>query len=95
MKVKALITIATPVRGYKLDTEVGQHIQMYNERDAVQGDFGGRAWSIFSTFTRKFKGADNVRAKDAEKIGTKIQAHSVMHSSIDIWKKYIEPILKR
>jgi hypothetical protein len=47
-----------------------------------------------STSTHKFKNAENVRAKDAEKKGTKIQAHSAMHSNIDIWKKYIEPIFK-
>lgn len=101
MKVETLITVATPVREYKLKTEVGQHIQMYNNRDIVQMDMGGydKGWNIFklgfgSTITRKFKNAENVRAKDAEKKGTKIQAHSAMHSNIDIWKKYIEPILK-
>jgi hypothetical protein len=93
MEVETLITIATPVRGYKLQTEVGQHIQMYNNRDIVQSDMGGRWWLAGYSFTRKFKGADNVRAKDAEK-GTKIGAHSAMHSNVDIWKKYIEPILK-
>ncbi|WP_374021043.1 thioesterase domain-containing protein [Paenibacillus thiaminolyticus] len=92
-KVETLITIATPVREYKLKTEVGQHTHMYNNRDIVQGDMGGSWWWAGSTFTRKFKGADNVRAKDGE-TGTKIQAHSTMHSNVDIWKKYIEPILK-
>ncbi|WP_245864319.1 DUF6531 domain-containing protein [Paenibacillus donghaensis] len=94
MEVETLITIATPVREYKLETKVGQHIQMYNNRDSVQGDFGGK-WLVFFPTTRKFKGAENVRAKDAEKKGTKIQAHSAMHSNVDIWKKYIEPILKK
>lgn len=104
MKVGTLITIATPVREYKLETEVGQHIQVYNNRDIVQMDMGGydfgwdwwKVWNagIGSTTTRKFKNAENVRAKDAEKKGTKIQAHSAMHSNVDIWKKYIEPILK-
>ncbi|MBE9918399.1 hypothetical protein G8C92_30860 [Paenibacillus donghaensis] len=41
MKVETLITIATPVREYKLESEVGQHIQMYNNRDIVQMDMGG------------------------------------------------------
>ncbi|MNO19057.1 hypothetical protein D3C76_87810 [compost metagenome] len=93
MEVETLITIATPVREYKLETKVGQHIQMYNNRDSVQMDFGGK-WLVLFPTTRKFKGAENVRAKDAEKKGTKIQAHSAMHSNVDIWKKYIEPILK-
>ncbi|WP_440115587.1 RHS repeat-associated core domain-containing protein [Paenibacillus sp. QZ-Y1] len=93
MKVETLITVATPVREYKLKTKVGQHIHMYNNRDSVQGEMGGSWWWAGSSFTRKFKGADNVRAKDGE-IGTKIQAHSTMHSNVDVWKKYIEPILK-
>ncbi|WP_438448068.1 DUF6531 domain-containing protein [Gorillibacterium sp. sgz5001074] len=99
MKVDTLITVATPVREYKLDTEVGQHIQMYNNRDIVQMDMGGYdfGWKIFnagfgSTTSRKFKGADNVRAKDNE-TGTKVEAHSNMHSNVNTWKKYIEPIL--
>ncbi|MFC4306052.1 lipase family protein, partial [Cohnella boryungensis] len=96
VKVETLITIATPVRGYKLKTEVGQHINMYNNRDFVQTELGVPKWKIILGISgsRKMKGADNVRAKDAEKKGTKIQAHSSMHSNIDIWKKYIEPILK-
>ncbi|WP_059051182.1 RHS repeat-associated core domain-containing protein [Paenibacillus senegalimassiliensis] len=93
MKVETLITVATPVREYKLETEVGQHIHMYNNRDIVQEDMGGSWWWAGSTFTRKFKGADNVRAKDGE-TGTRIQSHSTMHSNVPIWKKYIEPILK-
>jgi pimeloyl-ACP methyl ester carboxylesterase len=93
IKVETLITIATPVREYKLETEVEQHIQMYNNRDIVQTEMGGRWWLAGYTFTRKFKGADNVRTKDAETC-TKIEAHSAMHSNVDIWKKYIEPILK-
>ncbi|MNP69485.1 hypothetical protein D3C76_1655870 [compost metagenome] len=96
-----MITIATPVRGYKLDkgTPIGQHIHLYNNKDQVQVN-GGSAWLLGSTFTRKFKGAENVRAKDAEKPGIfskkggPIDAHSSMHSNVDIWKKYIEPILK-
>lgn len=34
MYVETLITIATPVREYKLETKVGQHIQMNNNRDS-------------------------------------------------------------
>ncbi|KJB84889.1 hypothetical protein AZ66_28060 [Paenibacillus sp. E194] len=45
MKVDTLISIATPVREYKLESEVGQHIQMYNNRDMVQMGFGRvRLW---------------------------------------------------
>ncbi|MNW53657.1 hypothetical protein D3C74_312230 [compost metagenome] len=100
-KVETLITIATPVRGYKLDknTSVGQHIHLYNKKDQVQVN-GGSAWLLASTITRKFKGAENVRAKDAEKPGVfspnggPIDSHSSMHSNIDIWNKYIKPKLK-
>ncbi|MBJ6362470.1 RHS repeat-associated core domain-containing protein, partial [Paenibacillus sp. GCM10012307] len=102
MKVETLITIATPVRGYRLDknTSVGQHIQLYNKADQVQLN-GGSIWNLGSTLTREFKGAENVRAKDAEKPGVfspnggPIDSHSSMHSNIDIWKKYIEPKLKK
>jgi len=61
---------------------------------------GGSAWILGRTLTRIFKDAENVRAKDAEKPGVfspnggPIDAHSSMHSNADIWKKYIEPILK-
>lgn len=92
MEVETLITVATPVREYKLKTEVGQHIQMYNGKDAVQGDLGGRWFFAGQTFTRKFKGADNVNAKDGN-TGNSISSHSSMHSNVDIWKKYIEPIV--
>jgi pimeloyl-ACP methyl ester carboxylesterase len=102
VKVETLITIATPVRGYHLDknTSVGQYIHVYNNKDQVQKN-GGSAWLLGNTYTRKFKGAENVRAKDAEKPGVfspnggPIDSHSSMHSNINIWKKYIEPILKK
>lgn len=35
IKVETLVTIATPVRGYQLKQEVGQHLHVYNERDGV------------------------------------------------------------
>jgi thioesterase domain-containing protein len=96
VEVETLITIATPVREYKLNAEVGQFIHMYNNRDAVQTS-GVQWWKLTLGIegTRKMKGAENVRAKDAEKKGTKVQAHSAMHSNINIWMKYIEPILKK
>ena len=93
-KVDTLITVATPVREYKLETEVGQHIQVYNNRDSVQMDMAGRMWLLGMAITRAFANAENVRAKDGE-TGTKVQAHSTMHSNPDIWEKYVEPILKR
>lgn len=96
VKVETLITIATPVRGYKLETVVGQHINMYNNRDIVQNQLGVPKWKVILgvSGSRKMDGADNVRAKDAEKKGTKVEAHSSMHSNISIWNKYIKPILK-
>jgi len=94
MSVETLITIATPVREYKLTSDVGQHIHMYNNLDITQKELGGR-WRLMGlTFTRKFKGADNVRAKDGEVGFWGIDAHSTMHSSRDIWIKYVEPLLR-
>jgi len=100
MEVETLITIATPVRGYKLETEAGQHIHVYNNKDMVQiaggYDFGkSDAWKVWRVVagSRKFKNAINVRAKDAEKYNP-INAHSAMHSNVEIWKKYIEPIIE-
>ncbi|WP_028592988.1 RHS repeat-associated core domain-containing protein [Paenibacillus assamensis] len=102
LEVETLITIATPVREYTLDknTSVGQHIHLYNNTDQVQSN-GGSVWLLGATLSRKFKGAENVRAKDAEQPGVfspkggPIDSHSSMHSNINIWKKYIEPILKK
>lgn len=93
VKVETLITIATPVRGYILETEVGQHINMYNNRDIVQNQLGVPNWKVILgvSSSRKMDGADNVRAKDAEKKGTKVEAHSSMHSNTSIWNKYIKP----
>ncbi|ANF97948.1 hypothetical protein AR543_19275 [Paenibacillus bovis] len=92
--VDTLVTIATPVREYQLETKVGQHINVYNERDIVQGDMAGHWWLAGTTLTRKFDNADNIYAKDGEQ-GTKIESHSTMHSDVKIWKKYIEPVLHK
>lgn len=102
MKVDTLITIATPVRGYNLDknTSVGQHIHVYNKKDQIQVN-GGPLWALGATKGRTFKGAENVRAKDAEKPGVfspnggPIDSHSSMHSNKSIWDKYIKPKLKK
>ncbi|KOP65496.1 hypothetical protein AMS62_09710 [Bacillus sp. FJAT-18019] len=102
MEVETLITIATPVREYQLDknTSVVQHIHLYNNIDLIQAN-GGSAWLGGYTLTREFYGAENVRVTDAEKPGVfspnggPIDAHSSMHSNIKIWKKYIEPKLKK
>ncbi|MFC5405720.1 S8 family serine peptidase [Cohnella soli] len=95
MRVETLITIATPVREYQLETEVGQHIQLYNIGDGVQvsgGSLlnGGKAG-------RKFEGAENVKVDISfwRKIRLRpIDSHSIMHSNIKVWQKYIEPRLK-
>jgi hypothetical protein len=55
--VDNLVTIATPERGYQLETYVGQHINVYNNQDIVQSDLGGSIWTLGYTFTRKFKNA--------------------------------------
>jgi len=58
--VDNLITIATPVRGYKLDkdVDVGQHINVYNTKDQVQIN-GGSIW-LLGAATRKFGNATNI-----------------------------------
>ncbi|SEG78766.1 RHS repeat-associated core domain-containing protein [Paenibacillus sp. UNC499MF] len=93
VKVDTLITIATPVREYKLETEVGQHIQVYNKYDGVQ-NHGGSLPGGGAAYDREFKGAENVEVKlSLWYYFRPIQSHSVMHTNIDIWKKYIVPIL--
>ena len=75
------------------DTKVGQHIQLYNTSDEVQVN-GGSIWN-FGGAKRKFKGAENVEVDlSFWSIFDPIDSHSVMHSNVDVWEKYIEPILK-
>jgi hypothetical protein len=91
IKVATLITIAIPVRGYQLNTTVGQHINVYNKDDGIHKKggpiMGGPAG-------RTFKGAINVKVVQKDDPGW-IDSHSTMHSNISVWKKYIEPILKK
>lgn len=94
MNVETLITIATPVRGYKLEkgTNVGQHIQLYNTADEVQVN-GGSIWNLGGA-KRKFKGAENVEVEvPFSSYFEPIDSHSFMHSNVEIWKEYIEPRL--
>ncbi|RXZ79064.1 hypothetical protein EBB07_24750 [Paenibacillaceae bacterium] len=91
------IKVATPVREYKLETEVGQRVHVYNKFDAVQV-LGGKAGRAAMAPASAFKGAKNVEVKlrwyyrDVTIFG--IRNHSAMHRDIKTWKKYIEPILK-
>jgi pimeloyl-ACP methyl ester carboxylesterase len=92
--VETLITIATPVREYKLTTEVGQHIQVYNNYDIIQNNGGQMKKS--GKARRTFEGALNIEVilpkKDRE-FYWKLQGvtnHSSMHSNVNVWKKYIE-----
>jgi hypothetical protein len=95
MSVTTLITIANPVRGYQLETRVGQHINVYNNYDAVQIHAGSIKKA--GVAKRTFKNALNVKVKlpfwrrDIDIFG--IPNHSIMHSNIKTWKKYIEPRL--
>ncbi|MBG9587208.1 RHS repeat-associated core domain-containing protein [Cytobacillus firmus] len=103
MKVETLITIATPVREYELETEVGQHINVYHGKDDVQRLLGGPLSSLGRTFTRQFEGADNVQVRFGFIMETlisnfevmRIHVHTMMHSNVDVWEKYIEPVLEK
>ncbi|CAM4211443.1 DUF6531 domain-containing protein [Paenibacillus alkaliterrae] len=90
VKVETLVTVATPVRGYQLKQEVGQHLHVYNERDGVQVN-GGSIW-LLGKARRTFSGAANVKVEVDEKYDG-IESHSVMHSNVDVWKKYIQGLL--
>ncbi|MCM3038095.1 hypothetical protein M3201_00050 [Paenibacillus motobuensis] len=96
MDVETLITIAAPIREYKLETSVGQFIHVYNNWDVVQTG-GGALKKGIVTFKRKFQEAENIEVKlprwrRNNMLG--VSNHSYMHSSIKVWKKYIEPRLK-
>ncbi|MGG1654438.1 RHS repeat-associated core domain-containing protein, partial [Paenibacillus sp. NRS-1780] len=92
MHVDTLITIATPIRGYRLETDVGQHINVYNYNDIIQIN-GGSIW-VLGDAKRKYPGAENVEVKlPSYFIKHPIEAHSVMHSSPNILDKYVKPLL--
>lgn len=84
IKVETLVTIATPVRGYKLKQEVGQHLHVYNERDGIQVN-GGSAW-LLGKARRTFNNAANVKV-EVDKKYDGMECHSVMHSNVEVWKK--------
>ncbi|MBE0336606.1 hypothetical protein E0698_08950 [Paenibacillus sp. 23TSA30-6] len=91
--VDTLITIATPVRGYKLKTDVGQHINVYNDYDLVQKELGGSIWTLGQAM-RTFSGAENVKVKLSSYFSThRIEAHSVMHNNPNTLDKYVKPLL--
>lgn len=84
------MTIATPVRGYQLNQVVGQHLHVYNERDGIQVN-GGSPWLLLKA-RRTFNGAANVKV-EVDKKYDGLESHSVMHSNVDVWKEYIQPLL--
>jgi len=95
LMVDTLITIATPVREYQLNTGVGQHIHVYNQGDGVQIN-GGSVWHLGQAPKRKFDGAINKvfkvsfwRTLDLRPI----DSHSIMHRNIEVWEEYFEPEL--
>ncbi|WP_375523058.1 RHS repeat domain-containing protein [Paenibacillus medicaginis] len=90
--VETLVTIATPVRefDYYLKYGVGQHLHVYNEQDGIQIN-GGSAW-LLGHARRAFTNAANIKIDFKENYGP-IKSHSVMHSNVDVWKKYITPYL--
>lgn len=88
--VETLVTIATPVRGYKLKQEVGQHVHVYNDRDGIQVN-GGSVW-LLGNARRTFNNAANVKV-EVDKKYNGIESHSVMHSNVEVWKEYIQKVL--
>jgi RHS repeat-associated protein len=90
IKIKNLITIATPVREYQLRASVEQHIQVYNRTDLVQF-FGGSDGFRPRTAGRIFENATNIRVPGT---WNPIGSHSSMHRNIDTWKKHIELSIK-
>jgi pimeloyl-ACP methyl ester carboxylesterase len=93
IRTETLITIATPVREYRIDNYdmVGQHINLYSPIDIVQ-IVGGNGWTVLSG-KRTFDGALNIMVPPGLMTNA-ILAHSSMHNDVDTWKKYIAPILK-
>ncbi|MEX2460403.1 MAG: hypothetical protein WD469_03755 [Paenibacillaceae bacterium] len=76
-----------------MKTSVEQHIQLYNESDDVQVN-GGSVW-LGGVAGRKFKVAENVEVSiPFWQRWHGIDNHSYMHSNIDVWKEYVELILK-
>lgn len=92
IQVETLVTIATPVREfeYYLKYEVGQHLHVYNERDAVQV-FEGSIW-LLGKAKREFPNTANIKIELGDDYGP-IDSHSVMHSNVEMWEKYIAPYL--
>lgn len=80
--VDTLITIATPVREYQLETNVGKHIQVYNTSDFVQV-IGGENFIA----GRTFESAINIYVEVPP--CTEESKHSMMHSNVDVWEEYI------
>ena len=99
IKVNTLITIATPVREFQLnpDVTVGQHINVYNERDRTQ-IAGGPMVMINGLPTvipagRTFSGAENISVSRMHRDLPRSN-HSFMHSSLRVWREYIVPLLR-
>ncbi|WP_199925647.1 RHS repeat-associated core domain-containing protein [Paenibacillus bouchesdurhonensis] len=90
IKVDTVVTVATPVRGYQLKQEVGQHLHVYSDRDSIQVN-GGTPWLLLKA-GRTFSAAANVKI-DVDKKYNNIEAHSAMHSNVDVWKQYIQSLL--
>ena len=106
--VETLITIGTPVREYQLlSGAVGQHINVYNTRDAVQVIGGGRGcvfagmsvgmWRTTPVLVpagRTFTGAENVRVTVPDGMNP-FAAHRFMHQNDDIWRRYFAGLIRR
>jgi len=97
-----VITIGTPVRkDFQINrsggVNVGQHINVYNFGDMVQ-NHGGRIWHGGAA-ARTFDWATNVRVAQQRRgpwgiFNRPLYNHSFMHSSVDIWERYIVPMVR-
>jgi len=97
--VETLITIATPSRAdFRLNTEVGQHVNVYNRGDTVQTAGGIDTWwhGNFRLLRarRTQSGAENIRVSTGFwRSFRRIHNHGRMHTNVDIWINYIENVL--
>jgi len=94
--VDTLITIGTPVRAdYQLTSgAVGQHINVYNNLDAVQiagGQYitSSRGMNTWIPAGRTFTNANNVEIP-TNWWQNPISAHQFMHDNITVWNNHIK-----
>jgi hypothetical protein len=98
--VEMLVTVATPSRSdYRLETDVGQHINVYNQNDGAQilggidtcDGFGGVGLG-----RRHQPGAENIEVRTGVRRwpwGIFGHNHSFMNDDWNTWERYILPTI--